>query len=100
LRGSATDGKTVNTSNTLESIQRHAKRIRSLSGGGESDQTVEKMPPNLESGVAQIIALAEDLKQQLERLDHRVISVGVISDSNSIVQLVTNLLRQVRSGGS
>jgi hypothetical protein len=100
LKESATGGKTVNASNTLESIQKNAKRIRSLCGGGESDQLIERMPADLESGIAQIIALAEDLKQQLERLDHRVISVGIIGNSNTIVQLAIHLLRQTRSVGS
>jgi hypothetical protein len=52
------------------------------------------------SGAAQILAVAERLKQQLENLDHRVISVTVIDGTNSIIQLSEYLREHIRSGGS
>ncbi|MBI3952072.1 MAG: hypothetical protein HY314_16620 [Acidobacteria bacterium] len=100
LRESAAGRERVSVSDTLETIQKQAKRIRSLSGGGESDPVIENWPADLEAGAEQILALAESLKQQLESLDHRVISLTIINGSTSIIRLADYLREHFRSAGS
>lgn len=100
LKASATGGERVNAPETLESIQKLAKRIRSYSGGGESDQDLKKVPANLQSGAEQIVTIAEELKRELEKLDHHVISVTIIDGTNTIIQLSDYLREQARSVGS
>jgi len=87
LKKSTGSGERINVAETLETIQKQAKRIRSFSGGGESDQQLKNRPSSLEAGATQIIALAEELKRRIETLDHRVMSVIIIDGSNAIIQL-------------
>jgi hypothetical protein len=81
---------------SLEKIEKLAKRIRSFGGGDESEHALETTPATLAQGAAQIVALAENLKRRLEEFDHRVISVTVIDDSNTIILLSEHLRQQAR----
>jgi hypothetical protein len=98
LKTSVGGGERINVSGTLESIEKLAKRIRSSNGGGGSDQGSESEPATLETGADQIMGLAQELKQHLESLDSRVISVNVIDSANAIIQLSNYLRERARSG--
>lgn len=77
----------------LDRLEKLAKQLRSKAGGSESDDPLEKPPPDLKTAIARVADTAESLGKLVEKTPRQVVSAAVIDEANVLLQLI-DLVRQ------
>lgn len=72
----------------LKEIEKGAKRIRSESGGGDSDHELEIVPASLEDALKQLAETAAKLQTGMEKTSRHIVSFSVMAYATEVIQLV------------
>ena len=74
----------------LERAEKLVKKIRDEAGGSDPDteQSEEPHPQDLSTGLAQLLKLADSLKERVEKTPKRVVSAAIIDEANVLLELI------------
>jgi hypothetical protein len=72
----------------LARMEKLARQLRSESGGSDDDEPLKDPPHDMAATLARIVDITGDLRKSIEKTPRQVISAGVISQTNELIELV------------
>ncbi|MDQ3907485.1 MAG: hypothetical protein M3268_03985 [Acidobacteriota bacterium] len=76
----------------LARIEKLARTIRNDAGGGDDDSKMDDPPSNVGAALERLADLCEEFRKKVERTPRNVVSAGVISSANRLIEL-TRLIK-------
>jgi hypothetical protein len=80
----------------LERMEKLARRVRNRAGGSDDDETLEKVPVELESALNRLAETSVALSKGVEKTPRMVISASVIERANELIEIIRFVRTNIR----
>jgi hypothetical protein len=74
----------------LSRMEKLSRQIRSNAGGEENRDGLEE-PPQVEEALERLVKLSAELQKKIESTPRQVVSAGIITRANEVVELVKHI---------
>ena len=75
----------------LERLEKLARKIRGGAGGSDEEDELPDPPGKIEAAVSRLAQLSGALKKSVEKTSRLVIYVGVVKNSNEVIELIRHI---------
>lgn len=72
----------------LGRMEKLARQLRSEAGGSDDEEPLKDPPKDMQATLARMAELTEELRKCIEKMPRQVVSAGVITQTNELIELV------------
>lgn len=72
----------------LERLEKLTRKVRSEAGGSDSEIILDHVPRDLESALARLAEVSDQMRKEVEKTPRQVVSASVIERANELLEII------------